>query len=117
MLSKRVKTSEERVLIVQDVLSKLQNQGLDSQEYAAVQQLKGILNLYIQTPDDQSGYSGKIKFPEIDGEFEYVLPMRSATQAYVRLHKYGQSNTSKGQRKQRKLTKAQQEAQQSSKTT
>lgn len=84
-----VKTKEERQKVVDHVLMKLKDCGVEDNfqlsASAAVRELKTLLQAYVDNPDDQAGFSGKIKFPELNTHFVYLLPMRGTTQAYVEL--------------------------------
>lgn len=102
-----VKTVQEREQIVDDILQHLERENLHD-GFPAIKQLKGILAEYIKNPDDQPGFTGKIKFPELNTFISYVLPMRSCNNADVRvINPQSSIQSKKGRRQVRALTKKQ----------
>ena len=53
---------------------------LYNSDYIAIQQLKKIFHDFVNQDDDQpkllTGFSGKIKFPELNRRIEYILPIK-----------------------------------------
>ena len=89
---KNYKTLEERIAIVDETISKLQEVHLiginDQGEYYSgfpgVQELLDILKEYKKAVI-LSGFSGIIKVPELGRNIEYILPLRKDTEQIVRL--------------------------------
>ena len=88
MKSSPLRTRQEKLQIVLDIVKKLSNFNasdmsrsinLYNDSYPAIAQLKIIFNEYIKT-DITSSMSGKIKFPEINKTIEYILPAKTHIQ-------------------------------------
>jgi hypothetical protein len=81
------KTKIARMAIREDVEGRLRCLGV-SREFPAeaIKKLFDILDSYVDLPDDAtSGFSGRIPFPEIGKDIEYVLPLRGCNRATVRM--------------------------------
>lgn len=91
-----LKTKSERLNIVLDICKKLRNfptaehplletheshLNLYDSDYDAIIKLKKIFSEYVNqddnTPDLLTGFSGKIKFPELNRIIQYILPIKS----------------------------------------
>lgn len=87
------KTKEERLKIILEICKKLKqfpktntyvndpNPFVDlyNSEYDAIKYLKNVFNDYLNQDDSKPklliGFNGKIKFPEINKQIEYILPI------------------------------------------
>jgi len=107
----KIKTKEERVKIVIDIIKKLRyfprsdfyhkNQdfkttediyiNLYNEEFPAIQKLKVVFNEYINQKDSEPNtmysMSGKIEFEEINKYIEYLLPIKSYSNPIFALKK------------------------------
>lgn len=78
------KTREERIAIVDSIKRQFNDFGINVDEFEALKQLKDILVDY-QQESIVSGYSGKFYVPELKRHIEYVLPLKTMTNGYVKL--------------------------------
>ena len=78
------KTREDRIAIVDSIKRQFNDFGIDVDAFEALKQLKGILDDY-QQECIVSGYSGKFYVPELKRHIEYVLPLKTMTNGYVKL--------------------------------
>lgn len=92
------KTKQERLQIVIDLCKRLKSfptaphplletelshLNLYDSDFDAILQIKKIFNMYVNqddtNPDTLIGFSGKIKFPELNKIIEYILPIKQKT--------------------------------------
>lgn len=94
-MTTKFKSKQERLEIVLDLCKQLRNFPtaqhplLDTQhshlnlydtDYSAIIKIKEIFNMYVNQDDNDvsvlNGFSGKIKFPELNKTIEYILPIK-----------------------------------------
>lgn len=78
-----IKTREERTQIAINLIKQIKKNEIPDY-IPGMKEFRKILNQYLE-PDIISGYSGKIRMPELDKILEYNLPMKKNSQPMVRL--------------------------------
>jgi hypothetical protein len=86
------RNKEDRLKVVLEIASKLKKfpasdntttLDLYNSSFDSITKLKKVFNDYINQDDTKHviGYSGKIKFPEINRYIEYILPIQKHVEA------------------------------------
>jgi len=103
-----VKTEVQRKAICEEIRGKLMTLGvLNPDDFPPIKKLFEIMTEY-EKPENTQSFSGRIPFPEIDRFIEYKFPMRSCSEASVRMVVANRPPTARpGFRQPRKPTKAQ----------
>jgi hypothetical protein len=80
---KEYKSIEDRIIIADTLKEKIQNLGIPS-IYPGIVEFYKILDEYCKD-NIISGFSGKIKLPEISRYIEYILPIRKEIEHVVKI--------------------------------